>query len=110
MSRRNDEIKGIFLGILLLIGLHVAAFILGSIIGYVSVAIGGIGSSIASFLLLSIFGIGLVQIIYVIPAIIILSRQRQFAVMKGVIIGAVITALLNGGCWLLFASFWRGGF
>jgi hypothetical protein len=46
-------------------------------------------------------GIGLVQLIYVIPAIVLLRRRRQFALRKGVIIGAVLTALFNGGCFLI---------
>ncbi len=46
-------------------------------------------------------GIGLVQLIYVIPVIVWLRRRRQFAFMKGVIIGAVLTALANGGCFLI---------
>jgi hypothetical protein len=49
--------------------------------------------------------IGLAQAIYVVPAIVVLSRRQQWGLMKGVIVGAVITALLNGGCWLLIVSF-----
>jgi hypothetical protein len=47
--------------------------------------------------------ISITQLIYVIPVIIWLNRRRQFALKKGVIIGAVITALLNGGCYLILA-------
>jgi hypothetical protein len=106
MSQRN-EVKGIVLGMLLLIGLHFAALILGNVVGVISISIGGIGSSIATFLLLSLLGIGIAQLIYVIPAIIIIRRRRHWAVLKGVIIGAVITALLNGGCWLFLYSLGR---
>ena len=103
MSRRN-EINGIVLGIFLLMGLHLAALILGSILGPIFISIGGIGYYIASFLGLGLFGIGIAQLIYVVPAIIVLRRRREFAVLKGLIIGATITALLNGGCWLLIYS------
>ena len=101
MSQIN-EIKGIVLGILLLMGLHLAAIILGIIIG--SISIGGIGFYIASFLNLGFLGIGIAQLIYVIPAIFILRRRRKFTLVKGVIIGAVVTALLNGVCWLFVYS------
>jgi len=38
-------------------------------------------------------GISIVQLIYGIPAMLWLRRRQQFALMKGVIIGTVITAL-----------------
>ncbi|HEY9599879.1 MAG TPA: hypothetical protein V6D33_19630 [Cyanophyceae cyanobacterium] len=47
------------------------------------------------------FGISIFQLLYVIPTIIWLKRRQRWQLMKGVIICAVITALLNGGCWLL---------
>jgi hypothetical protein len=47
-----------------------------------------------------ILGISLFQLIYVISAIFWLRQRQKFAFMKGVIIGAVITALLNGACYL----------
>jgi hypothetical protein len=46
-------------------------------------------------------GISIVQLIYGIPTMLWLRRRQQFALMKGVIIGTVITALLNGGCFLM---------
>ena len=46
-------------------------------------------------------GISIVQLIYGIPAMLWLRRRQQFALMKGVIIGTVITALLNGSCFLM---------
>jgi hypothetical protein len=42
------------------------------------------------------------QLLYVIPLIIWLKRRRKMGMMKGVIIGAVLTALLNGSCYLLW--------
>jgi Na+/proline symporter len=47
------------------------------------------------------FAIGLTQLIYVIPLCLWLKRRRRFDMLKGVIIGAVITVLLNGSCFLL---------
>jgi len=51
-----------------------------------------------------LFHIGIAQLIYIIPVAFLIARQREWEKMKGLILGAVITALLNGGCWLLFAS------
>lgn len=42
------------------------------------------------------------QLLYAIPLILRFKRQRRFGKMKGVIIGATITALLNGACFLAF--------
>lgn len=76
----------------------------------INAAIWGIGFLVAtrtypsSYFLVGVFfaaGIGLVQLIYVVPIALWLSRRRQFALMKGVIIGAVLTALANGGCFLI---------
>jgi len=49
-------------------------------------------------LLLSVSSICIYQYLYVVPMIIWLKRQRKFGLMKGVIIGAVITTLLAGSC------------
>ena len=50
--------------------------------------------------------ISITQSIYVIPTFILLWRRQQFALEKGVVIGAIITVLLNGGCYLLFMLPW----
>lgn len=113
MSQRNEAIQ-IGLGMLLLFGLHVAAIAIGATASGIlsSVAAGlpsgsllsGILQNLMAILLFAFLGIGLTQAIYAVPAIVVLRRRQQWGLMKGVIIGAVITALLNGGCWLLFAS------
>lgn len=54
-----------------------------------------------------VFGIGLSQLLYGIPLVVQLKRQEKWGQMKGVIIGMVVTALLNGGCWLTFLSYFR---
>jgi uncharacterized membrane protein YesL len=47
-------------------------------------------------------GIGLVQLVYIIPLCLHFKRKGQTNVMKGLIIAASITALLNVGCWTQF--------
>lgn len=42
------------------------------------------------------------QFIYIIPIVFWLKHKQRYGLMKGVIIGATITALLSGVCFLLF--------
>ncbi len=43
------------------------------------------------------------QLLYVLPLTIWLKRRGKIGMMKGGSIGAVITALLNGACYLAIA-------
>lgn len=45
--------------------------------------------------------LSLLQLVYVIPLCLWLINQGQISVMKGVVIAAIITFLVNGGCFLL---------
>jgi hypothetical protein len=51
---------------------------------------------------MSLIAIGLSQLVYVIPAIIIARNKKRPGIAKGLIIGAAITLLLNGTCTALF--------
>jgi len=51
---------------------------------------------------ISLIAIGLSQLVYVIPAIIISRRKGRPGIVKGLIIGAAITLLLNGTCTAFF--------
>jgi hypothetical protein len=44
-------------------------------------------------------GIGVVQLAYVIPLYLRFEEKGETNVMKGLIIAASVTALLNVGCW-----------
>jgi hypothetical protein len=57
-----------------------------------------------NILIFSLMFIGLSQLIYIIPIILILIRNKQYDIMKGVITGAILIALLNGGCFILFSN------
>jgi hypothetical protein len=101
MSERN-EISKIIFGILLVLGLHILALIVLTLLVYTVNILGGATVFPINILwIYAVFGIGISQLLYVIPLIIRLKQQQRWGLMKGVIIGAVITALLNGGCWLL---------
>jgi hypothetical protein len=85
------EVFGVNIGLIALI------FFIGSLVENAVPSVG-------MLLLYSLMGIGLLQLIYVIPRVLFLKRQARWAKMKGVIIGAVIVALLNGGCWFILGS------
>ncbi|MBE9127142.1 MULTISPECIES: hypothetical protein [unclassified Coleofasciculus] len=97
-----NGVRKFFLGILLVIVLHSLAFLLGSFIAYTASALGLYG--IGRLLFFSALGIGISQLIYIVPAIVILNRRRKWNLVKGVVFGAVLTALLNGGFWVVMAS------
>jgi hypothetical protein len=103
MSQRNNrnEILQTFLGILLLLGCHIIAIIIIVAVGYILEA--SRPGNYAGIQFWIIAGIGFLfwQLLYVIPLCIVLRRQQRIAMRNGVVIGAAITALLNGGCFLL---------
>lgn len=51
---------------------------------------------------ISLIAIGLTQLLYVIPFIILYRKRNRPGMVKGLIIGAAITFLLNGTCTALF--------
>ena len=53
--------------------------------------------------------IGVSQFIYIIPIILLLIKNQQYDMMKGVITGAVLIALLNGSCYLFLLPNMRIG-
>jgi hypothetical protein len=109
MSQRN-EIPQIFSGVFLVLGLHIFAITVLSLLAYLIEVFVIKILPIKSFGLLWIYpvsGIGISQLLYVIPLIIRLKQRQEWGLMKGVIIGAVLTALLNGGCWLFLVGTFR---
>jgi hypothetical protein len=101
MSQQNEVLE-VIKGILLLFGLHILAGVVIFVVGLI------IGQIFGNYTFLSVwiygsYGFFLLQLLYVIPVVIRLKRQGKVARIKGVIIGAVITALLNGACFLAFS-------
>ncbi|MEP0770716.1 hypothetical protein NDA06_15680 [Trichocoleus sp. ST-U1] len=101
--RSRNEITEMISGIFLVLGIHILVWIILEFLSFIIVNLLSI-YSIAQILAILIFSIGLSQLLYVVPIIFWLRRQQRWGLMKGVIIGAVLTALLNGGCWLLILS------
>jgi hypothetical protein len=93
---RNNEVLGIFLGFMLTLLIHGCAL---TALLLASPYLPFFHRDYNVFLIPAF--IGLWQNIYVIPLIFWLKNKQRFPLMKGVIICAIITALVNGGCWLL---------
>ncbi|MGB3787186.1 MAG: hypothetical protein WA949_04185 [Phormidesmis sp.] len=74
------------------------------LIGWLTAVLGINPVWLQNTLLFAIIGLGLSQLLYVIPLSLWLYRQRKFEALKGVAIAAVVTALLCGGCYLYFLS------
>jgi hypothetical protein len=99
MSNQNELLETLK-GFLLLLLFHLCAGVIIFLLGWLS-------SPIGNYTILFVWIIGAIgfffwQLLYVIPLIIWLKRRRKMGMMKGVIIGAVLTALLNGSCYLLW--------
>ncbi len=92
--REGSEISN---GMLLLLGCHALAMVLIFFIGMVTESHFGNYSSLGP-IVVGLVGFLFWQLLYVIPLIIILRRRGRTAMAKGVVIMAVLTALLNGLC------------
>jgi hypothetical protein len=105
MFQRNEFFR-VFIGFISVFVLHMIGvfliYIIGAIVQYLGLeAINPILSQIGLF---AVLGIGITQLIYLVPYCFFLNHKNRDAEIKGVIIGAIITFLLNGGCWLIVAS------
>lgn len=100
-----NELIQIFGGFMLLMGLHCVAGTLIFILGFAMGMMAG-GYAFLGIWVVGAMGFLFWQLLYVIPLIFRFRRRRRFAMMKGVIIGATLTALVNGACFVAsFAGF-----
>ncbi|MEL6232619.1 MAG: hypothetical protein AAFR24_22160 [Cyanobacteria bacterium J06627_3] len=101
----QNEIAQIVGGFMVLMAFHGIAATLIFALGF------GIGMLIGGYSFLTIWVVGSMgflfwQLLYVIPLLLRFKRRRRFGMMKGVIVGATITALVNGACFVAaFAGF-----
>ncbi|MGK7903628.1 MAG: hypothetical protein AB4352_19925 [Hormoscilla sp.] len=104
MSKLNEWGK-IVAGTILLLMLNAIAITIGLTIGSIiyesSIGQTPVGRLLNMLLTAAILGISISQLLYAIPICLWLKYQEKIALLKGAIVGAVITALLNGGCWLI---------
>ena len=75
--------------------------ILQIVVGCATLGMGG--ENFASAFVV-IGGIGLIQLVYVLPMYFQFRKQGKSDTAKGMVIAASITALLNATCWGMFAS------
>lgn len=99
MIRRN-EWGGILLGFLLLIGCHLLA---GALVFALSFPLSSLIGGTYTILLVwawAITTLFLWQLIYVLPLVFRLRKRREIGMMKGVIIGAILTGLVSSTCFV----------
>lgn len=82
----------VWLGFGMAAGINIAAVIVGGLTLTMGVGL---------FILL---GIGLVQAAWIIPMVESFRKSGQRETMKGIIVAAALTFLLNAGCWGLVAT------
>ncbi|WP_414623600.1 hypothetical protein [Calothrix sp. CCY 0018] len=99
MSQQN-EIQEIFKGLLLLIQSHLITLGLMFLTYYYLVRLNSFFAPLGSIMGIWLLKFSLWQLLYVTPICIWLIIKTKYSMLKGVIIGAIITALLNGGCYL----------
>jgi len=101
-------LRGILLSVLLAIAAFAIVLLLTTIIQSLRLAPNSSWAYSAIILLSAAsYFIGITQLLYIIPLIIFLWRERRFSLMKGVIIATVIVALINFGCFLLVMNQYR---
>lgn len=98
----SNEFIEILKGFFLLMGCHIVAGIFIYALGLIVGSIVG-NYSFAVVWLVGSMGFLFWQLLYVIPLALRLTQRGAIGMMKGVIIGAVLTALVNGACFLMFS-------
>jgi Na+/proline symporter len=91
----NRNWRNLLAGIILVPVLHWSFGLLALLIS----AIIGSGNIISIILNSAFLFVGLTQFFYLIPVMLHYRRRREFEVIKGISIGAIVTILLNGACY-----------
>lgn len=99
-SRPAESGASILLGIGLAFLLHLLQLPLGVLAGFLS-CLGEASNLCELGVLLPLLLIGVSQLVYQVPAVVLARRRRRFGLAKGVIIGAAITFALNAPCWAI---------
>ncbi|MGB7413849.1 MAG: hypothetical protein WA902_06545 [Thermosynechococcaceae cyanobacterium] len=102
MTEHNEGLD-VLKGALLVLALHFAA---GAVILALGFMLEGILGGYRGLMVLLVGAGGFLfwQLLYVIPLIMRLQRQGKQGMVKGAIAMAVLTALLNGSCFLYIMS------
>jgi predicted cation transporter len=97
-AERQSELLELFIGFIEVIGVNLI-LTFGLLLLF-----GAIQSRLRLQMTDYIATIGIVQLLYAVLRSLYLRRRRNWSKLKGVIIGSVLVALLNGGCWVMFAG------
>jgi hypothetical protein len=107
MNRNWRDLIG---GILLVLASHIGFWLLTfAAFSTIFRAGNSIGTLIGSALLTANFILGITQLTYLIPIARYFRRRQRSAVIKGIAVGAVITILLNGSCYIWASLDFGGG-
>jgi hypothetical protein len=88
----GKEQSGLRRGLMLLLAWHGGAFLVLTVIAIA----GGGGSQLPSVVAILALTIMVWQWIYVLPLLVILAWKQRWPVLRGVLLGALITTLVNG--------------
>ena len=61
-------------------------------------------TTVNNYLSIVLFGIGLGQVVYLLPMAGYLIWRRRWVWLQGLVLGMILTVFLNGSCWVLIAS------
>ena len=95
----NEDEGSIIWGLVICLGLNILTILIGFLA--FGAGLGGNSNSLSVGVVL-IGGIGLFQLLYVLPLYFSFKKQGKAETGKGLIIAASITALLNATCWGMF--------
>jgi hypothetical protein len=95
----SEDEGSIIWGLLICWGLNILEIFLGFLA--LGAGLGGNGNSMGVTIVL-VGGVGLFQLLYLLPIYVLLRNKGKAETMKGMIIAASITALLNASCWGMF--------
>jgi hypothetical protein len=90
MSQENNSFSDFILGIVIVFFLHIVVLI--ALLPLAAINRG-------EFAGMHFLYIGATQFIYLIPLTIYLIIKRKYSLIQGLIVGAILTILLNSACW-----------
>jgi formate-dependent nitrite reductase membrane component NrfD len=71
------------------------------LLGVSAPLISTLSNSVTTVFIYWFFGIGISQLFYVIPLTNWFVRQRRMGMVKGIVIAALLTILVNGSCYYI---------
>jgi hypothetical protein len=94
----RQALRGLLKGMLMVPVLGILFMILvGGIIAFLAAA-RLLPSSLGIVPVVAVFGVGIVQLIYLVPLGLYFQSKGKYEWVKGLAIGGLLTALLNGAC------------